>query len=462
MRKHILYSLSLIGLLLLSACGQDRSDEYYSLVAAKTWIYDTMQENYLFYQDMPEEGNLNFFKKPAEFLRSVVSGKDQKNGVYFSHIDSVYDSSRTSVSAYPSYGIECAFLRNGNTGKYYARILYVQSNSPASETGLKRGDWILDVDSTDLTTSNYESFIGKPTQDYLYHIARKDDNGQPDTLYIKMPNPRYVADPSVYRTRNFTTESGKKVFYVMYNSFQLGEEENNLKAAFNSGMSESPNDIVLDLRYNPGGYVSTAVLLATMLAPAEAMGKTCLNMIYNDKLNKVESINFDPALLSGTSSFQFDHLYILTTSQTASAAEAVINCLRPYLGERISQVGEYTFGKNVAQSLFKDDAYPQLEFWLTTSFVGNADNYYDYYSSGLKPDYELTEDLSAELGELGTEKDSLMIPVIYHIEHGAFPAQQPADAESILSRGKKRTERLQIISNSIAQKPKRFLWNVLK
>ena len=460
MSKHTLYSLLLpIGLLLV-ACGQDRSGEYYALIATKTWMYDTMEENYLFYQDLPERDNLNFFRKPAEFLRSAMSSKDQKNGIYFSHIDSVFGTSRAFTASYPSYGMECAFLRNSNTGKYYARILYVQQDSPANEMGLRRGDWILDVDSTTLTTSNYETYISKPVQDHLYHIARKDDNGEPDTLYIKMTAPRLVPEPSVYKTRNFTTESGKKVFYIMYNSFQQGDDESDLKAAFNEGMAESPSYVVLDLRYNPGGYVSTAVLLATMLAPSEALGQTCLNMIYSDKQNKVETVKFSPTVLDGTSQFNFEHLYVLTTSNTASAAEAVINCLRPYLGDKLSQVGDYTFGKNVAQSLFKDEAYPQLEFWLSTSYISNAEGYYDYYANGLAPDHELAENMTDELGELGTEQDQLMIPVIYHIENGAFPIQQTE--EDAVSRKGKKQDNIQVVFNSVTKKPKRSLWHVLK
>lgn len=75
--SRLLYAcLALMGL--LSSCGEDRSGEYYALIATKTWIYEVMQENYLFYEDIPAEEKLNFFKKPAEFLASAASSKDQK------------------------------------------------------------------------------------------------------------------------------------------------------------------------------------------------------------------------------------------------------------------------------------------------------------------------------------------------------------------------------------------------
>lgn len=452
MRKHLIYFI--LGFFFLTtfllSCGEDRSGEYYALIASKTWMYETMQQNYLFYEDLPAEDGLDFFDKPADFLTSVASDRDQKNGILFSHIDSV-KTSRTQ-SSYPTFGIEGSLVR-GTSGNYHYIILYTQPDSPASEVGLKRGDHIFMVDSQKITSSNYTEYFQRPSKAYCYQVARMGESETPDSLEITTPAPRVVEEPSVYLTRNFTTASGKKVFYIMYNSFEI-TEETELKNRFAEGLATSPTDIVLDLRYNPGGYVSTALLLSTMLAPSNAMGQTCFNLIFNDKLNKTENYVFDPTLLQGVSNASFDHLYVLTTENTASASEIIINCLRPYLGDKLIQVGENTFGKNVAQSLFTDAAYPQLEFWLTTSYISNSENYYDYYTDGLEPDYEKSEDLTGYLGELGTEQDSLMVPVLYHMEHGSFPSTTSSETRTITRWfGKNSTP--QVISNSIANKPKR-------
>ena len=104
--------------ILLASCGVDRSGEYYALIADKTWIYETMQQNYLFYEDIPAESELNFFDKPDEFLRSASSQSDQKNGTYFSHVDSV--SVSRAMSEYPTFGFEAATVRT-NSGN--ARVL---------------------------------------------------------------------------------------------------------------------------------------------------------------------------------------------------------------------------------------------------------------------------------------------------------------------------------------------------
>ena len=178
------------------------------------------------------------------------------------------------------------------------------------------------------------------------------------------------------------------------------------------------------------------------------MGQPWLTMVFNDKTDpQTQTYTFDASLLQGVTNLNYDHLYVITTSNTASASEIVINTLRPYLGDKLLQVGAATFGKNVAQSLFTNDAYPQLEFWLTTSYTANSENFYDYYTDGLQPDYVSSEDLTANLGEFGTPADSILAPVFYHLEHGTFPST--GTEESTRSTGNK------IIYNPIDHKPKR-------
>lgn len=436
--------LLILPVLLLTSCGQDRSGEYYALIGPKTWMYETMQQYYLFYEDLPAEEELNFFNKPETFLQAVVSDRDQKSGSVFSHIDSVNVSRVTST--YPTFGLEGSLIRNAN-GDYVVHILYVYPDSPASEAGLKRNDWVVSVNDRALNTSNFETFFQRPSASCRYRVATEKD-GRPDTSYIDMPAPRIIEQPSVFTYKTVTAGS-KRAFYILYNGFETADEES-LKAAFNEAAAQSPSDIILDLRYNPGGYVSTAQLLSTILAPQGAMGQPWLTMVFNDKTDpQTQTYTFDANLLQGVTNLTYDHLYVITTSNTASASEIIINTLRPYLGDKLVQVGTATFGKNVAQSLFTNEAYPQLEFWLTTSYVSNSEGYYDYYTNGLQPDYAATEDPSAYLGEFGTASDSLMVPVLYHLEHGTFPTTETPE-ETLASR----SNRNKVIYNPIDHKPK--------
>ena len=144
-KRYIHGILVMLASILVLSCGEDRSGEYYALISTQTWMYETMQQEYLYYQDIPEEKKLDFFKKPSDFLSSAVSQKDKKSGSTFSHIDSVYVTSR-ATSQTPTFGFEGSMVR-ANNGSYGIRVLYTQENSPAQEAGLKRGDLIISANN---------------------------------------------------------------------------------------------------------------------------------------------------------------------------------------------------------------------------------------------------------------------------------------------------------------------------
>lgn len=445
MRKYIFGIMGgLATAALVSSCGEDRSGEYYALISTQTWMYELMQEEYLYYQDIPERKSLNFFNKPSAFLNSMVSPKDKKSGSTFSHIDSVFTATR-SASQTPTFGFEGAMVRN-NSGSYGIRVLYTQKNSPAEEAGLKRGDLIIAANNKKINSTDL-FYITAPKEAYLFTMGRLDDNGFDTLQTVQMPEPRIVRNENLYKWTTFEV-NGKKVAYILYNDFGDNDSQD-LNDMFSQLSGQNISDIVLDLRYNPGGYVNTAQLISTNLAPQEAIGKVFLKMTYNDKINKTDILNFEQSKLVNGTPISYENLYVITSGNTASASEIVINCLKPYMKERLIQVGTATFGKNVAQRLYTDEEQaPMLEFWMTNSLLSNVDDVSDYYTNGLKPDYAIAENLKGELGELGTDRDSLMIPIIKHIETGSFQTAETPETET------RNTESKLHLNNSISLKPK--------
>lgn len=456
--SHLIYGwLALMGL--LSSCGEDRSGEYYALIATKTWIYEVMQENYLFYEDIPAEEKLDFFKKPADFLASAASSKDQKGGYVFSHVDSVLTTSR-ATSTYPCFGFEAALVRELNA----LRVLYVQPNSPAKEAGLKRGDWIIAIDSQKISISNYSTYITHPTKAHRFTLGKynpyPENVDDPEFNYVEfdtlgvvqMPEPRYVEEQDVLKY-GIISSGNRKAFYLLYNEF--GEDTKALKEVLSQLGGQQFDDFILDLRYNPGGYVNTAHELGSALAPATAMGQPFLHMIYNDKINKTETLNLEASPLTGGVNLSYENLYVLTSENTASASEIIINCLKPYMEGRLYQVGAATFGKNVAQQLFTNAEAPGIELWLTTTYLSNSQGYYDYFKEGLLPDFEIEENYGAELGDFGSAEDQLMQPVLYRMENGSFPVvTNPDESEDATTLSRSRTSKhVQLLVDPIARKP---------
>ena len=408
-----------------------------------------MQEYYLYYEDLPAEEELDFFLSPQEFLSAAASERDRKNGVLYSHVDSVKTTAASrALSEAPTYGYEAVLLQAEN-GDYALQVLYIQPESPAEEAGLKRGDIIIAANGESIQSDDYAAYVTQPTSactftlgTYDFELAQMDSTGT-----VEMPAPRVIEESNLLESHLLST-GNRTAYYISYNGFGEEEDVAQWQNLYTQLATSRPDDIILDLRYNPGGYVNTAQTVGTMLAPAEASGQTMFTMTSNDKLNLKDTYLFDPALLPGGTTLSYDNLYIITGTNTASASEIVINSLRPYMSGRIYQVGEPTFGKNVAQALYTSEEHPSLELWLTTFSLTNAEGFGDYAEEGLLPDFQLSEPYGNPLGELGTADDLLMQPILIRMMTGAFPTIDTATRATTDRRGMK------VIGSSIADKPK--------
>ena len=204
---------SIIAAGLLGACGVDRSGEYYALISTQTWMYETMQQNYLFYQDLPEESGVNFFTEPSSLINTLASSQDKKDGTTFSHIDSVYSSK--AISSVPTFGFEGALVRIED-GSYGIRVLYTQENSPASEAGLKRGDWIIAANNKKINSTDYDLYIGSPSQAYNFTMGNYNGTGFDTLKTVQMPAPRLVEIKNLYKWQ-IISQGSRKAAYIMYN-----------------------------------------------------------------------------------------------------------------------------------------------------------------------------------------------------------------------------------------------------
>ena len=130
---------------------------------------------------------------------------------------------------------------------------------------LKRGDIFYAIDGTPLTLSNYRSLLGASS--YTLNLATYDAQNEtltPNNTSVSLSKTNYSENP-IYINQVINT-GNNKVGYLMYNGF-IGSATNDLALnnVFGEFKSESINELVLDLRYNPGGSVRTAIWLASMM-----------------------------------------------------------------------------------------------------------------------------------------------------------------------------------------------------
>lgn len=349
----------LLGLnLSMSGCGEDRWAAYATQTATDQWIDDTMRVWYYWAKEMPESKNLNYFQAPATFFKSLLYSSDK-----FSSIDSlnVTTSNRSIGSTNYSYGMEYSVTKVNDTA-YYAHVLYTVVDSPAEEAGLQRGDWVMSFNGVPLTKQNHTALLGGSAAEI---VVGRYDAEQKQVVAVD-DNPRHLSearsidDNPVYCVKVFDVNA-TRVGYLAYNHFTPGATysataqgsatnyDDALRQASTQLAAAGIDELVLDLRYNNGGYVSCAQLLATLLAPASALGQPMATLEYNAHFQPVE-ILLDASRIGQGTNLDLKRLFVLTTGETASASEMVMNCLKPYMD--VVQIGTTTVGKNMGARSF--------------------------------------------------------------------------------------------------------------
>jgi len=227
------------------------------------------------------------------------------------------------------------------------------------------------------------------------------------------------------------TSTGK-VGYLMYNQF-VGDKSDALNDVMAGFKSQGITDLVLDLRYNGGGSVRNCVELASMITGqfsnevfAKQVWNSKLNAYFLDRYGEESQIDrFVSSLSNGTAinSLGLSRLFVLTTSESASASELLINGLAPYI--EVIQIGEQTVGKNVGsitvydyidnqQTKNPDHKYAMQPIVLK---VANSEGFADY-ADGLPPTLAADEDVK-NMGVLGDVNETFLAIALNRITGSA-------------------------------------------
>ena len=428
----------LAGLLVMplyfGGCAVDRWEAYAGQTRTDRWIDDTMRVWYYWKQDIPHTNDLNYFSPPFEFFASVLSEQDGKDGQPFSTIDSL-DAPATRGVPSTDYGYGFQYTTNhveDNDTALYARLLYVSPDSPAGEAGLERGDWILEMDGEPITENNYSRLNGGEgiTLTVGYYDAAQDTilaYAEPQTL---APARTFYDNPVHYR--NVYVSGSKRVGYLVYNHFTGGltesstEYDDDLREAFSYFATEQVNEFVLDLRYNNGGQLSCASLLCAMLAPSSALGQTLAYLEFNESIGEQEMV-FDESLIQGGANLNLSRLYVLTSTETASASEMLINCLKPYM--EVVLVGGTTVGKNVASRAFVNEEL-MLEMRPIVCKLYNADRESEY-AEGFTADVSVDENGDMARFLPFGNPDELMLYTALNLINGTQSGQAAAQTVTV-------------------------------
>ncbi len=313
-----------------------------------------------------------------------------------------------------AYDVGIRFGLYGSETDYFIYVSAVYQNSPAETQGFARGDRITTINGVDYG-ANFTAESGALNAALAGNtIALKGYKADGITPFNIILTKKVFESSPIYKVKVITAGT-KKVGYLSYARFSDSDNSvNALNSAFESFSNAGVTDLVIDLRFNGGGYVSTAEHLINLIAPSTATGvmfseyynatmqagnaKLLSNQFFWDYNNNrwVSYANVSYSVANNTAYFSkkgkltgIQNVVFLVSSSTASSSELVINSLKPHMNVKL--VGRTTYGKPVG--FFPITIEKKYDVYYAMFETKNSAGQGGYYS-GMTPDfslYELTE-----------------------------------------------------------------------
>jgi carboxyl-terminal processing protease len=354
-------------------------------------VYFYAETAYLWYKNLPNVSVLNPLKLsgPEEVISTVRSfsekGSDAKNLDRWSFVMDKKEWDAVASGNSSDFGL---FYRFASDGNLYVRQVFAKSSGGTQ--GIERGWKVLTVNG--LTPVNNESFLAQfnaalSSNSLLINFEKPDGTQKSYTILDSsyQTNPIQAATVFDY--------GAKKIGYFAFTDFLGDNTATGLETVFNDFKAKGVNELVIDLRYNGGGYVSLAQQLANLIAPSTAQGKVMFTYQYNDKLAAYST----SAKFNVSNKLGLNKVVFITTRNSASASELIINSLKPHMDVKI--VGSASNGKPVGFPIIPVMNYVVAPVaFKTANSLGEAD-----YYAGFTPDFPEVDDLTKNFGD-PTEK----------------------------------------------------------
>ncbi len=395
-----------------------------------------MDTTYLWYRDIPQVdpagytaaayGNSTYRALDAYFRALKTTNKTASGKLVdeFSFTVSTTDLVRQQSGISSGFGMRRTPVLS--QAPRLVRVLYVELGTPAQTAGVQRGDTITSVDGVDI---NDPSAAGLNA---ILASLNPTVTGKTVVLGLLAPNAtrRTVSVTSsdnitvtpVALTSTFAVGSDT-VGYLTLNSFGVKSAEKQLVDAVGQLKAANINELVLDLRYNGGGYLTLSSELAWMIGDTNLLGKTYEKTICNDKnpfaicnvagVFQPTSIGLSVASGQALPQLGLKRVFVLTSSNTCSASESLINGLSPFM--QVVRIGNTTCGKPYGFYFTPNcgTSYAAMQLKGVNS-VGFGD-----YADGFVPNCQVADDLSKQRGD---PTELMLAGALTYISTGSCPA----------------------------------------
>lgn len=349
--KRSIFSLFILLLLLVpTSCrkilGLDNSS-YGTTYYANQFAHDLMDAYYLWHDQVADEiKNWSYDTDPVAKVKSL---RYKEYGKEIDRWTSLWEDVRPFLGSVTgntdnSFGFDFLLKGDAETGRVdYGVVTYTYANSPASEAGICRGDIFTSLNGAPLDLNNYSVLYDGGTVRI----------GMQDGKTVSLTARKMYEDP--IQTVRILEMGGKKIGYVHFTGFTLRAAVD-FEDVFGRFKAAGIDELVMDLRYNGGGYTVTGLTLGTMMAPLDVVqsgsifNKDVFNSNFDDSITRFEEtivVTLDDGTKHTVHAADVNpgvpRVWFITTGSSASASESLICGLKPFM--KLYTVGQQTYGK---------------------------------------------------------------------------------------------------------------------
>lgn len=424
LRFNIIKFISVLSISLLVFTACSKKDDSTVTPTDNTqqinqWIYDTMSDAYYWYDQLPAISTLSLTDASDDFFEKLVYQRSSVDR--FSMVtDDVDELEKEFNGVSKVFGIRYMLGYLDNTQTNVGLVLtQVIAGSPAAVVGLNRGDIIVKINGQNITSSNFSSLMGNETVTFtLGSITNGSIAATSNT--VSVTKTEVTENPVAFSSIVQKTSANKTIGYLVYTQFVPGPDsgdtlkyDNQLRSIFADFKAAGVNELVVDLRFNPGGYISSATTLASLIVNNLTTSKVFFKDQYNSKYQTYFAKQYGSNIFNNYFSIEknnignnLNRVFVLTSNGTASSSELVINGLKPYM--QVITIGEHTYGKNLFGTLVADDQKRwKWGIYMMLGITQNANGESDYGNiNGIAPTYAVDDNV-LPLQPLGNDYEPL-------------------------------------------------------
>jgi len=343
-------------------------------------LVNIMDYWYLWNDSLPTI-NLNDYSDPKDMLEAIVYNPLDKWS---------YISTKQEESDYYDEGV---YVGHGfgysvdNDGKI--RISYLFQSSDLANDGITRGWKINKINGTSIDeNSNLNSLLGSSD----VGVSNTFEFESPTATILTKTYSKKLITINTVLHRSVINVGAKNVGYMVFESF-INPSKAELNTVFTYFKSKGVDELIIDLRYNGGGLMDIANHLAGLVIPDRLDDELFLRYIHNKERT---SQNGNYKFTVNSNSLKLEKIYFITTNGSASASEALINGLKPYL--EVYMIGDNSYGKPVGMYSFNSNLSDYVYVPITFKIV-NSEGVGDYYE-GLPADAFASDDVTHNFGDI--------------------------------------------------------------